>query len=64
MPDDRPIDLGTGPDERPQIRNISTRLRLSDTGLVAFRKVCRRIGILDEETDTIRPVPQNKAPSE
>jgi hypothetical protein len=32
------------------------RASLVDLGLVDFRRVCDQMGILDQETDTIRPV--------
>jgi hypothetical protein len=33
---------------------LSERSKLSDRGLVDFRRVCDQMGILDPETDTIR----------
>jgi len=36
-------------------RPLSERSKLSDRGLVDFRRVCDQMGILDRETDTIRP---------
>jgi hypothetical protein len=38
-------------------RPLSERAKLSDRGLVDFRRVCDQMGILDVETDTIRPGP-------
>jgi hypothetical protein len=38
-------------------RPLSERAKLSDRGLVDFRRVCDQMGILNRETDTIRPVP-------
>jgi hypothetical protein len=38
-------------------RPLSERAKLSDRGLVDFRRVCDQMGILDRETDTIRPGP-------
>ena len=38
-------------------RPLSERAKLSDRGLVDFRRVCDHMGILDRETDTIRPGP-------
>jgi hypothetical protein len=35
-------------------RPLSERAKLSDRGLVDFRRVCEEISILDRETDTIR----------
>ena len=35
-------------------RPLSERSKLSDRGLVDFRRVCDQIGILDHVTDTIR----------
>jgi hypothetical protein len=35
-------------------RSLSERSKLSDCGLVDFRRVCDQVGILDRETDTIR----------
>ena len=35
-------------------RPLSERSKLSDRGLVDFRRVCNQMGILDQETDTIR----------
>jgi hypothetical protein len=37
-------------------RPLSERSKLSDRGLVDFRRVCDQTGILDPETDTIRPI--------
>lgn len=37
-------------------RPLSERSKLSDRGLVDFRRVCDQMGILDRETDTIRAV--------
>jgi len=39
-------------------RPLSERARLSDRGLVDFRRVCDQMGILDRETDAIRPGPR------
>jgi hypothetical protein len=36
-------------------RSLSERFKLSDRGLVDFRRVCDQMGILNRETDTIRP---------
>jgi hypothetical protein len=36
-------------------RPLSERSKLSDRGLVVFRRVCDQMGILDRATDTIRP---------
>jgi hypothetical protein len=36
-------------------RPLSERSKLSDRGLVDFRRVCDRMGILDRDTDTIMP---------
>jgi hypothetical protein len=36
-------------------RPFSERAKLSDRGLVDFRRVCDQMRILDRETDTIRP---------
>lgn len=36
-------------------RSLSERSKLSDRGLVDFRRVCDQMGILDRSTDTIRP---------
>jgi hypothetical protein len=41
-------------------RLLSERSRLSDRGLVDFRRVCDHMGILDPETDTIRRTPGKK----
>jgi hypothetical protein len=38
-------------------RPLSERSKLSDRGLVDFRRVCDQLGILDRDTDTIRSVP-------
>jgi hypothetical protein len=38
-------------------RPLSERAKLSDRGLVDFRRVCDQMGILDRESDTIRPGP-------
>ena len=38
-------------------RPLSERAKLSDRGLVDFRRVCDQLGVLDPETDTIRPRP-------
>ena len=38
-------------------RRLSERAKLSDRGLVDFRRVCDQMGLLDRETDTIRPGP-------
>jgi hypothetical protein len=46
------------PVARMDRRRLSERSKLSDRGLVAFRRVCDRVGILDQETDTIRQVPE------
>jgi len=35
-------------------RSLTERSKLSDRGLVDFRRVCDQMGILDRETDTIR----------
>jgi hypothetical protein len=35
-------------------RSLSERSKLSDHGLVDFRRVCDQMGILNRETDTIR----------
>jgi hypothetical protein len=35
-------------------RSLSERSKLSDRGLVDFRRVCDQMGILNRETDTIR----------
>jgi hypothetical protein len=35
-------------------RPLSERSKLSDRGLVDFRRVCDQVGILDPQTDTIR----------
>ena len=35
-------------------RPLAERSKLSDRGLVDFRRVCEQMGILDKETDTIR----------
>jgi hypothetical protein len=40
----------TAIDRRP----LSERSKLSDRGLVDFRRVCDQMGILDPETDTIK----------
>jgi hypothetical protein len=37
-------------------RPLSERSKLSDRGLPDFRRVCIQMGILDRETDTIRPL--------
>jgi len=37
-------------------RSFTERSKLSDRGLVDFRRVCDQMGILDRQTDTIRPV--------
>jgi hypothetical protein len=37
-------------------RPLSERSKLSDRGLVDFRRVCDQMGILDRDTDTIRVV--------
>jgi hypothetical protein len=37
-------------------RPLVDRSRLVDRGLVDFRRVCEQMGILDRQTDTIRPV--------
>jgi hypothetical protein len=37
-------------------RPLSERSKLSDRGLVDFRRVCDQMGILDRDTDTIRSV--------
>ena len=42
-----------GLDRRP----FSERSSLVDHGLVGFRRVCHEMGILDLETDTIKPGP-------
>ena len=34
-------------------RPLSERSRLSDRGLIDFRRVCDQVGILDRATDTI-----------
>jgi hypothetical protein len=52
----------TEPAKRAQVvtidrRPLSERSKLSDRGLVDFRRVCDQMGILDRETDTVRPVP-------
>lgn len=39
-------------------RPLSERAKLSDRGLVDFRRVCDQLDILDRETDTIRPGPK------
>lgn len=36
-------------------RPLYERSKLSDRGLVDFRRVCDHMGILDRETDTITP---------
>jgi hypothetical protein len=36
-------------------RSLSERSKLSDRGLVDFRRVCDRLGILDRDSDTIIP---------
>ena len=36
-------------------RPLSERSKLSDRGLVDFRRVCDQMGILDRATDTIVP---------
>ncbi len=36
-------------------RPLSERSKLSDHGLVAFRRVCDQMGVLDRATDTIIP---------
>jgi hypothetical protein len=36
-------------------RPLSERSKLSDRGLIDFRRVCDQMGILDRVTDTIRP---------
>jgi hypothetical protein len=36
-------------------RPLAERSKLSDRGLVDFRRVCDQVGILDRDTDTIRP---------
>jgi hypothetical protein len=41
-------------------RPLSERPRLSDRGLVDFRRVCDHIGILDPESDAIRRTPGKK----
>jgi hypothetical protein len=38
-------------------RPLSERAKLSDRGLVDFRRVCDQMSILDRATDTIRPGP-------
>jgi hypothetical protein len=38
-------------------RPLSERAKLSDRGLMGFRRVCDQMGILDQESDTIRPGP-------
>jgi hypothetical protein len=45
-------------------RPLSERSKLSDRGLVDFRRVCDQLGILDREADTIRVVPKVIAPRE
>jgi hypothetical protein len=35
-------------------RSLSERSKLSDRGVMDFRRVCDQLGILDRETDTIR----------
>jgi hypothetical protein len=35
-------------------RSLSERSKLSDRGLVDFRRVCDQMNILNRETDTIR----------
>jgi len=37
---------------------FSERSKLSDRGLVDFRRVCEQTGILNRETDTIRSLPR------
>jgi hypothetical protein len=37
-------------------RPLAERSKLSDRGLVDFRRVCDQMGILDRETDAIRPI--------
>jgi hypothetical protein len=48
----------TGPPKKAPVvtidrRPLSERSKLSDRGLVDFRRVCDQMGILDPETDTI-----------
>jgi len=38
-------------------RPLSERSKLSDRGLVDFRRVCEQMGILDRENDAIRATP-------
>ena len=50
----------TEPQKKPIVVTIdrlplAERSRLCDRGLVDFRRVCDQMGILDRETDTIRP---------
>jgi hypothetical protein len=49
--------LKTQPLVRIDRRPLSERAKLSDRGLVDFRRVCDQMGILDRETDTIRTGP-------
>lgn len=55
LPETEPPAKGqiVGMDRRP----LSERSKLSDRGLVDFRRVCDRVGILESETDTIRATP-------
>ncbi len=39
-------------------RPLSERSKLSDRGLVDFRRVCDQMGILDRDTDTIQLILQ------
>jgi hypothetical protein len=41
-------------------RPFSERAKLSDRGLVDFRRVCDQMGLLDRETDTIRQGPSER----
>jgi hypothetical protein len=56
VPDKNPP--GTQPVVTIDRRPLSERAKLSDRGLVDFRRICDQMGILDRETDTIRPEPR------
>jgi hypothetical protein len=50
----------TGPPKKARVvtidrRPLSERSKLSDRGLVDFRRVCDQMGVLDRVTDTIIP---------
>jgi hypothetical protein len=53
LPETEPLPKATvvKMDRRP----LSERSKLSDRGLVDFRRVCDQMGMLDRTTDIIRP---------